>query len=113
MAMKTSIWYHTADKQPTESGYYIAYKGTQMGDDSCNAGYYYYNKSANEWRDSKISSAFWANVYYWTEADPQAWVDSDPPLARRKESKSNPALEIALNNVYEAVRQYEIVKALT
>jgi hypothetical protein len=31
----------------------------------------------------------------------------------RKKVKANPALEIAWNNVQEALRQYEIVKALT
>jgi hypothetical protein len=31
----------------------------------------------------------------------------------RKAPKSNPALAIAWNNVQEALRQYEIVKALT
>lgn len=114
--MKTSIWFHTADKQPDSSGYYVAYKGMSMGDDSSNTGYYYYNKTAGEWRDSSLSSAYYANVYYWSDADPEAWVDSDPPLTQRKAGKaaySNPALEIAWNNVQEAIRQYEIVKALT
>jgi hypothetical protein len=85
-----------------------------MGDDSTNTGYYYYNKSAGEWRDSSLSSAYYANVYYWSDADPEKWVDEDPPLSQRKSDlKSNPALEIAWNNVQEAIRQYEIVKALT
>jgi len=84
-----------------------------MGDDSTGTGYYYYNKSANEWRDSKLSHAHYANVYYWTDADPDAWVDSDPPVIHRKAAVANPALEIAWKNVEEAIRQYEIVKALT
>jgi hypothetical protein len=102
------------DKQPDKSGYYLAFKGMSMGDDSSNAGYYYYSKLANSWSDSSLSSSHYANVYYWSDADPEAWVDSDPPLTQRKKVlKSNPALEIAWNNVLEALRQYEVVKALT
>jgi hypothetical protein len=111
--MKTSIWHHTADRQPDKSGYYLAYKSYSMGDNETDTGYYYYSHGANSWRDSKLSQAHYANVYYWTDADPDAWVDSDPPLTQRKAAKSNPALEIAWNNVQEAIRQYEIVKALT
>jgi len=111
--MKTSIWHHTADRQPDKSGYYVAYKGMSMGDDSSNTGYYYYNKSAGEWRDSSLSTAYYANVYYWSDADPEKWVDDDVPLTKRKTKRPpNPALEIAWNNVQEALRQYEIVKGL-
>jgi hypothetical protein len=111
--MKTSIWHHSEDQQPDKSGYYLAYKSYSMGDDSSNAGYYYYNKTSDTWRDSSLNSSYYANVYYWTDADPEAWVNSDPPLTKRKAAKSNPALEIAWNNVQEAIRQYEIIKALT
>lgn len=112
--MKTSIWYHTADKQPEKSGYYVAYKSYSIGDDSTNVGYYYYSAGANSWRDSSLSQAHYANVYYWSDADPEQWVEGDPPVTQRKKViKSNPALEIAWNNVQEALRQFEIVKALT
>lgn len=111
--MKTSIWHHTADKQPDKSGYYVAYKSYSMGDDSTNVGYYYYSAGANSWRDSSIHSAHYANVYYWSDADPEAWVNADPPLTKRPAVATNPALEIAWNNIQEAIRQYEIVKALT
>jgi hypothetical protein len=85
-----------------------------MGDDSTNVGYYYYNQSAKGWRDSSSSQAHYANVYYWSDADPEQWVDDDPPVVQRKKGlKVNPALEIAWNNIQEAIRQYEIVKALT
>jgi hypothetical protein len=85
-----------------------------MGDNETDTGYYYYNKLSNEWRDSKLSQAHYANVYYWTDADPEAWVNSDPPLTKRKKVvDENPALKIAWNNVQEAIRQYEIIKALT
>lgn len=112
--MKTSIWYHNADRQPDESGYYLAYKSYSMGDDSTSAGYYYYSKLSGTWRDSSLSSSYYANVYYWTDADPEGWVNSDPPLTKRKKVvDENPALEIAWHNVQEAIRQYEIIKALT
>ena len=112
--MKTSIWYHTADQQPEASGYYVAYKGMSMGDDSSNTGYYYYNKSSGEWRDSSLSTAYYAKVYYWTDADPEQWVNNDPPVSQRKKIlQDNPALEIAWKNIEEAIRQYEIIKALT
>jgi len=111
--MKTSIWHHNADRQPDKSGYYLAYKSYSMGDNETDTGYYYYNKLANEWRDSKLSQAHYANVYYWTDADPEGWVNSDPPLTQRKAVTTNPALEIAWNNIQEAIRQYEIIKALT
>lgn len=112
--MKTSIWYHAVDKQPSKSGYYIAFKGMSMGDDSSNTGYYYYNKSAGEWRDSSLSSAYYANVYYWTDADPEAWVDSDPPLTKRKASlDEKPAVKTAWENVQRAIEQYEIIKGLS
>ena len=112
--MKTSIWHHTADKQPEKSGYYVAYKSYSIGDDSTNVGYYYYSAGANSWRDSSISQSHWANIYYWTDADPEAWVNADPPVSKRKTKRNdNPALDIAWNNIQEAIRQYEIVKVLT
>lgn len=112
--MKTSIWHHTADKQPDKSGYYLAYKSYSIGDDTTNAGYYYYSAGSNSWRDSSLSQAHYANVYYWSDADPEKWVNDDVPVTKRKTKRPpNPALEIAWNNVQEALRQYEIVKALT
>jgi len=112
--MKTSIWHHTADKQPDKSGYYVAYKSYSIGDDTTNVGYYYYSELSKSWRDSSLSQAHYANVYYWSDADPEAWVNADPPVSKRKkELPVNPALEIAWNNVQQAIRQYEIIKALT
>lgn len=112
--MKTSIWYHTADKQPDKSGYYVAYKSYSMGDDSTNTGYYYYNKLANEWRDTSLSSSHWANVYYWSDADPEAWVDADPPVSKRKKALDDQlAVKAAWENVQRAIEQYEIIKGLS
>ena len=111
--MKTSIWHHTADRQPDKSGYYMGFRTITFGDDTCGVDYFYWNQSAGEWRTDRTCHSQWANVYYWTEDDPEVWVNSDPPVRYRKSPKSNPALEIAWNNVQEALRQYEIVKALT
>jgi hypothetical protein len=111
--MKTSIWHHTADQQPDKSGYYMGFRTVTLADDSCGVDYFYWNQSEKGWRTDSTCHSHWVNVYYWTEDDPEDWVDTDPPLAYRKKSKANPALEIAWNNVQEALRQYEIVKALT
>jgi hypothetical protein len=111
--MKTSIWYHTADRQPNTSGYYIGFRTVTLADDTCGVDYFYYNKSADNWSTDNTSHSHWANVYYWTESDPEAWVDADPPVRYRKSSKSNPALEIAWNKVEDAIRNYELIKALS
>ena len=115
--MKTSIWHHTADKNPDKSGYYLSYRGFGMGGmsdyDHAN-GYMYYNKKEDEWYEYSSSNDSTPFVYYWTDADPKHWVDTDPPLVNRKKIlKDNPALEIAWNNIQEAIRQFEIIKALT
>ena len=91
----------------------MAFRTISLADDSCGVDYFYWNKAEGQWRTDNTAYHRWVNVYYWTESDPEDWVDSDPPLAYRKKAKSNPALEIAWNNVQEAVRQYEIIKALT
>jgi hypothetical protein len=111
--MKVSIWHHTSDQQPDKSGYYMGFRTITLADDTCGVDYFYWNQSAGEWRTDRTCHSDWANVYYWTESDPEVWVDTDPPLAYRKKAKANPALAIAWNNVQEALRQYEIVKALT
>jgi hypothetical protein len=91
----------------------MGFRTTTLADDTCGVDYFYLNQSSGEWRTDSTCHSQWANVYYWTTDDPEVWVDSDPPVRYRKAPKSNPALEIAWNNVQEALRQYEIVKALT
>jgi hypothetical protein len=114
--MKPAIWYHTADKQPDRSGDYLAYRGWGIaGKADCDSdwGLVWYDKSIDEWRDYS-SGGHYAFVYYWTEARPDIWTDNDVPVTKRKTKKQpNPALEIAWKNVQDALRQYEIVKALT
>lgn len=111
--MRTSIWHHTADKQPEKSGYYIGFRTVTLADDTCGIDYYFWNSAEGEWRTDSTCHSRWANVYYWTPEDPEKWMESDPPVRYRKKPKDNPALEIAWNNVQEAIRQFEIIKALT
>jgi hypothetical protein len=112
--MRPCIWYHTADKNPDKSGYYMGFRTITLGDDTCGVDYFYYNKSADNWSTDSTCHARWANVYYWTESDPEKWVDEDPPVRSRKtKAKLNPAVEIAWQRVQDAVRQYEVTKALS
>ena len=112
--MKVSFWHHSADKKPDKTGYYLAYKSYSMGGDSTNTGYYYYNKKTNEWRDSSLSNSYSANVYYWSDADPEDWVDKDPPVVHRKKlnQEMHPEEKEALENLQEAIRRYETIRAL-
>jgi hypothetical protein len=112
--MKTSIWYHTADQQPKESGYYLAYRGWGIAgkaDSDHDHGYVYYDKEINQWRDYD-SGGHYAIVYYWTDARPDEWADNDPPVRKRTKPKDNPALDIAWQNVERAVAQYELIRSL-
>jgi hypothetical protein len=110
--VKTSVWHHTADRNPDESGYYMGFRTVTLADDTCGVDYFYWNKEAGEWRTDSTCHSHWANVYYWTYDDPEQWVDSDGPLRNRKKPKENPALDIAWKRVQESIRQYEIVKSL-
>jgi len=114
--MKTCIWYHTAERQPDNSGYYLSFRGWGIaGKADCDSDYgpVYYDKKLNEWRDYD-SGGHYAIVYYWTDADPERWVDVDIPAAKRtRKSQPNPALDIAWQRVQDAIRNYELIKALT
>lgn len=117
--MRTSIWYRTEERQPDKSGTYLTYRGFGMGgmgDYDHHNGYLYYHKKTNKWYEYEGNqNSMHPNtciVYYWTDADPDRWTDEDPPSINIKSLKDNPALEIAWNNVQEAVRQYEFLKKL-
>jgi hypothetical protein len=110
--MKTSIWHHNADRQPDKSGYYLAYKSYSMGDDSTSAGYYYYSKTSGTWRDSSLHSAHYANVYYWTDATPDDWVDNDQVRVHRQTISNNPTLNSAWQDVLAAIEKFKIIEAL-
>lgn len=114
--MKTSIWYHTADQQPKTSGYYLSYRGWGIGgrtDYDSDYGYLYYDQKNKHWREYESESygnSAW--VYYWTDAAPNKWVESDPPVSRRKKPVDHPALKDAWNNVQTAIEQYELIRIL-
>lgn len=106
--MKTSIWYHTREKNPDQHGYYLSYKTYNLGDDSENLGYYYYDSRKNQWREYESVTSHDVRILYWTASHPADWANDaigDLP-------QSNQALDIAWKKVEEAVKQYEIVRAL-
>ena len=76
-------------------------------------GYLWYDKRNNRWRDYQ-SGGDSAIVYYWTDATPDEWVDSDPPVNRRHRhvEAMHPAEQEAWDNVQEAIKRYQVVKAL-
>ena len=117
--MKTSIWYHTADRNPDKAGYYMGFRTVTLADDTCGVDYFYWNSTGGingrgEWRTDHTCHSHWANVYYWTESDPEVWVDQDGPVRNRKtNTQPNPALAQAWADVQQALERYEILKALT
>ena len=95
----------------------MGFRTTTLADDTCGVDYFYWNSTGGmngkgQWQTDSTCHHRWANVYYWTEDDPEDWVDTDPPLAYRKKAKSNPALAIAWQNVEDAIRKYELIKQL-
>jgi hypothetical protein len=115
--MKPCIWYHTAERQPDNSGYYLSFRGWGIaGKADCDSdwGYVYYDKEINSWRDYESTVySHDAIVYYWTDAQPDDWVNKETVIKKKKTKENNAALKIAWERVQEAVRQYEVVKALT
>jgi hypothetical protein len=119
--MRTSIWYRVEEKSPDKSGHYLSYRGFGMGGmsdyDSAN-GYMYYDRKTDSWYDYEDMRDP-AIVYYWTNADPENWVDSDPPSIKIRPgytpsgvASKIPALAEAWDAVEEAIKRYETVKAL-
>jgi len=120
--MRTSIWYRVEEKSPDKSGHYLSYRGFGMGGmsdyDQAN-GYMYYDKRSDSWYEySDMNNG--AIVYYWTDADPEAWTDSDPPSIKiragytpKSKSLTHPAVQDAWKDVEEAIKRYETIKALT
>ena len=119
--MRGSIWYHTKDYQPPKSGYYLSYRvwdifGNAGGG---NYGYFYYDTVYHQWKENNLITSNDVIVYYWTDADPGAWVKEDMLIGKTiscntKNSNrivSN-AESIAWHQVKEALNRYETVKAL-
>lgn len=112
--MKTSIWYRTADKLPNKSGFYVAYKSYWSSTPITSTGYYYYNEEIKDWRVSSHNASPSATIYYWSDADPLAWIDADSSVTNQlAKSDETLAVQAAWKNVQHAIEQYEIVKALT
>ena len=123
--MRTSIWYRVEERQPDKSDYYLCYRGFGMGgkaDGDSENGYLWYDKRRDEWRDySSTSMGHSAIVYYWSDADPQGWVDADPPSIKIRPGYNpqdnsyndvHPAIKDAWKDIEEAIKRYETVKAL-
>ena len=114
--MRPCIWYHTRERQPIKSGYYLSYRGFGIAgpsDYDSATGYLYYDANTKVWRDYESDShGHDAIVYYWTEADPEEWVDGETASSKRA-VVPNAALDAAWADILLAVERYEIVKALT
>jgi hypothetical protein len=119
--MRTSIWYRTELKNPDKSGSYLTYRGFGMGgmaDGDHHNGYLYYHKKTDTWYEyeSEVRSSFPRTciVYYWTDADPDGWVDEDAPSIqlRKVKEEHNVALDDAWKKVQEAIHQYDMIKEL-
>jgi hypothetical protein len=114
--MRPCIWYHTRERQPSRSGYYLSYRGFGIAgpsDYDSATGYLYYDANTKVWRDYESDShGHDAIVYYWTEADPEEWVDGETVIGKRT-VVPNPALDRAWEDILLAIERYEIVKALT
>lgn len=119
--MRHSIWYRTEERQPVTSGYYLTYRGWGMGGkvdgDSDNSYLYYYRKT-DKWYEyeSEVRSMHPRTciVYYWTDADPAGWTDADPPSVKIKRGmqQEHVAVQEAWQEVEEALKRYETVRAL-
>ena len=108
--MITCAWYSVEEKQPDNAGYYLAFKGMTFADDQTDTGYYYWNASQREWRESGISSAHYANVIYWTDADPEYWYSHTHV---KHQDPITPAEKDAWDAMQLAIEKYKMVKALT
>lgn len=109
--MKACVWYDVVEKAPPRSGYYLAFRGMSMGDNTTAVEYFYYNTRTKEWRDGDYSTAHWVNVCYWTEADPADWYDKYRIVQRRNEMST--AEQDAWIAVQKAIEQYEIIRQLS
>ena len=107
--MKACVWYDMEEKSPPRSGYYLAFKGMSMGDDDTDCDYYYWNAKEAQWSDSQHYHAHYANVIYWTDADPGRWYDN---YNRQDCREMSVAEKDAWDAVKAAIERYEVVKNL-
>lgn len=115
--MRISIWHRTEEQSPDNSGYYLSYRGFGMGsmsDYDHEHGYMYYDKKTDKWYEYNNKRDI-AIVYYWSDATPNEWVDQDPPsvtLRRNGRPDEHVAVHEAWQEVQEALKRYQTVKAL-
>jgi hypothetical protein len=102
--MRTSIWYNTEEKLPEQVGHYMTFVGPTLAD-AGGMGTSYYAGQRSGWRERIAPHSPKAAVVYWCDANPWAWDDQEDPAPTT-------AMKIAWDHVQEAIRQYEIVKAL-
>jgi hypothetical protein len=105
--MKTSFWYHVNEKLPTKSGTYTTFFGPTMASDDSGVTTSYWDQARLGWRESQAPHSAWANVVYWSDADPAEWYENTYVI------KHTPALDEAWAQVQDAVSRYEMLKALT
>jgi len=104
--MKTTFWYNTNEKLPEQCGTYLTFVGPTLADEG-GIGTSYFAGTNTGWRESVATHSHRAAVVYWCDANPWEWYED------RRESKNTPALAAAWDEVQEAVKRYELVKALT
>lgn len=108
--MRACVWYDMDEKIPPRTGYYVAFKGTSLGDDETGCEYYYWDAKRAEWRNSQLSQAYYVNVVYWCDADPGAWYNN---YSLRRKDEVSVAEQDAWAEVQRAISKYEMVRALT
>ena len=111
--MRVSSWYENIEKTPAKSGYYVAFKGLSMGDNETGMDYYYWDNVKKQWADSSVGHSNSANVVYWTDADPASWYNEESiPRHKRQNILEKVTVKEAWEDVVEAVKKYETIKAL-
>ena len=107
--MEVSVWHHSKEQQPWETGYYLAHSEMTIGNDSEETGYFWWDKDGREWREYSTKGSIRLKVSYWCDATPSEWSEK-----YYEESKEITAAEAdALAEVARAVERYRTVRALS
>ena len=109
--MKAHLWFSVEEMEPDESGYYLSFTGATMGGGEPETSYNFYDKKRQQWRTYESESmGQWANVVYWTDADPFSWYENNNFERNRTKSEAE---KIAWQQVLDAIERYKIVRGLT
>lgn len=114
--MQTSIWYNSkAGELPKKQGYYITFVGVTMGGGEAGIQMSYFdhvdkNGQGAAWYDNHTSNSNWANVIFWTDADPYEWYEKNSHI--QPTHQATPAEQDAWAAVETAIAKYETVRAL-